>query len=102
MAFIPGVTDCEPGETVSEKSGTGAGLTVRPTVVVCERLPLAPVMVTVEVPAGVEVLVETVSVDEPEPATEGGLKLAIAEAGKPLAVSATVPLNPEIAPIFTV
>jgi hypothetical protein len=59
-------------------------------------------MVTVEVAAGVEVLVETVSVEVPEPLIEEGLKLATAPEGKPLVASATFPVNPEIAPIFTV
>ena len=39
-------------------------------------------------------LVVTDMVDEPEPATEVGLKLALAPAGNPLALNATVPLNP--------
>jgi len=38
--------------------------------------------------------VVTVIVDEPEPATEGGLKLAPAPAGNPLALKVTVPVNP--------
>jgi hypothetical protein len=40
------------------------------------------------------VLVVTVMVDEPEPVTEVGLKLALAPLGNPLAVKATAPLNP--------
>lgn len=72
------------------------------TVAVCVRLPLAPVMVTVEVPAGVEALVDTVRVEVPEPVMEDGLKVATAEEGNPLAASDTFPLKPEIAPILTV
>src|SRR5581483_2477743 len=36
-----------PGEAESEKSGTGGGLTTSVTVVLCARLPLVPVTVTV-------------------------------------------------------
>ena len=39
-------------------------------------------------------LVVTLIVDAPEPATEAGLKLALTPAGNPLAVRETVPLNP--------
>lgn len=57
-------------------------------------MPLVPVIVSGKVPVGVEVLVVTVIVEEPEPATEGGLKLALAPAGNPLALRVTVPVNP--------
>ena len=76
------------------KSGTGAGFTTSVTVVECVRLPLVPVMVTVYVPAGVAVVVVTDMVDEPDPVTEVGLKLALAPAGNPLALSPTTPANP--------
>ncbi len=36
----------------------------------------------------------TVMVDEPEPATEAGLKLAVAPAGRPVALNVTVPVKP--------
>ncbi len=39
-------------------------------------------------------LVETVSVELPEPATETGLKLPPAPEGKPLILKLTVPVNP--------
>jgi hypothetical protein len=35
-----------------------------------------------------------VSVEDPEPLMEVGLKLAVAPEGKPLALSATVPVKP--------
>jgi hypothetical protein len=38
--------------------------------------------------------VVTVIVEEPEVVTEGGLKLAVAPAGSPLALKLTVPVNP--------
>ena len=40
------------------------------------------------------VLVVTDIVDEPEPVTDVGLKLALAPAGNPLALKLTTPLNP--------
>ena len=39
-------------------------------------------------------LVVTDIVDEPDPVTDVGLKLALAPAGSPLAVNVTVPLKP--------
>jgi hypothetical protein len=53
-----------------------------------------PLIVSVLEPAGVLALVITVMVDDPEPATEAGLKLALAPAGNPLALKVTVPVNP--------
>jgi len=76
------------------KSGFGAGFTTSVTVVECTKLPLVPVMVRVYVPAGVDVLVVTDIVEEPEPATEVGLKLALAPEGKPLALNVTLPVKP--------
>jgi hypothetical protein len=40
------------------------------------------------------VAVETVSVELPEPATDVGLKLAVAPVGNPLTLRFTVPVNP--------
>jgi hypothetical protein len=48
------------------------------------------------------VAVVTVMVEEPEPVTEAGLKIALAPAGTPLAVRLTVPLNPLTAPTVAV
>ena len=56
--------------------------------------PEVPVMVTVEVPCGVVDDVVTLIVDVPEPATDVGLKLALAPLGNPVAVNATLPLKP--------
>lgn len=46
------------------------------------------------VPAGVEVLVLTDMVDDPEPVTEVGLKLALAPEGNPLTLKPTDPAKP--------
>jgi hypothetical protein len=51
-------------------------------------------MVRVELPTGVLPLVVTVMVDDPEPVTVVGLKLAVAPVGSPLALKLTVPLKP--------
>ena len=80
----------------------GGGLTVKVTFAVCDKLPLVPVIVSVDAPSGVELAVATLSVDEPEPLIEAGLKLAVAPEGKPLALKATVPLNPFCAAMLTV
>ena len=45
-------------------------------------------------PAGVEKLVEMLSVVEPEVVKLDGLKDALAPVGSPLAVKLTVPVNP--------
>lgn len=82
------------GDAEIVKSGAGAGFTTSVTVVECARLPLVPVMVNVKVPDGVEVVVVTDMVDEPEPVTDVGLKLALAPAGNPPTLKLTLPPNP--------
>ena len=94
MPVEPRVTLRLVGETEIVKLGTSAGFTTRVTVVECTRLPLVPVMVKGKLPDGVVVLVVTEMVEEPEPVTEAGLKVAFAPAGRPLMVKATFPLNP--------
>ena len=56
------------------------------------RLPPAPVIVRLAVPAGVVVVVVTVSIEVPDALK--GEKLAVAFAGKPLTLNDTVPLKP--------
>ena len=68
---------------------------MRSTEVEWTRLPLVPVMVTVNVP--LEAVVELVhpSVEEPEPPLiEVGLKLHVTPAGTPLALRLTAPVKP--------
>jgi hypothetical protein len=93
--LLPAVTVWDDGVAETEKSGTG--LTTNVTVVVCTRLPLVPVMVSVFVPSGVDVEVVTVKVEEPEPLTELGLKLPLAPVGNPLTLHVTVPPKPLMA-----
>jgi hypothetical protein len=75
-------------------TGIAAAFTARDTVALCVRLPLVPVIVSVEVPAGVLLAVVTVSVEFPEPVTDVGLKLPFAPLGKALTLRLTVPVNP--------
>ena len=77
-------------------------VTVRVILVVCVKLPLVPVMVSVEVASGVVALVVTVNVELPDPVTVAGEKLHVAPLGSPLALSVTTPLNPFNAPIVVV
>src|SRR5579859_755985 len=70
------------------------GLTTSVTEAECDKLPLVPLMVSVYVPAAVELLVETLSVDVPAPLTEAGVKVAVAPAGTPLTPSDTAPVKP--------
>ena len=51
-------------------------------------------MVRVELPAGVELVVDTVSVDDPDPLIEAELKLSVAPVGRPLTLNDIAPLNP--------
>ena len=89
---MPCVTVCELG--LAEMLKSGGPCTTRVTVAECDKVPLAPVIVSVYVLAGVVVAVETVSVELPEPAIEVGLKLAVAPVGNPLTLRFTVPVKP--------
>ena len=51
-------------------------------------------MVTGYVPAGVEDDVDILTVEVPDPVTDVGLNVAVAPMGNPLALSASLPLNP--------
>ena len=79
------------GVTAIAKSGT---VTVRLAVVVCVRLPLTPVMVSVLVPPGVAAPVVTTSVDA-VPAGFG-VKSALAPAGRPVTLRATSLVKPPL------
>jgi hypothetical protein len=46
------------------------------------------------VPVGVELEVFTLRVEDPEPETKLGLKLAVAPEGNPVMLKLTFPLNP--------
>jgi hypothetical protein len=67
-------------------------LTAKVTVVVWVRLPLVPVIVSVEVAVGVLAAVLTFNVEELPVGL--GLKLAVAPVGRPLTLNVTWPPNP--------
>src|SRR5262245_3479215 len=70
-------------------------VTVRAIVVFLVRPPPVPVMVTVEEPDGVPLgtgIVSTLLF----PVVEGGLKLGVTPAGNPLALKATLTVNPPV------
>ena len=77
-------------------------LTTNVTVAVCVSVPLVPVIVIVELPAGVVDAVVIVIVELLPAVTEPGLKAAEAPVGNPLADSTTVPLKPFNTPVLTV
>jgi hypothetical protein len=64
------------------------------TFVVCERVPLVAVMVSVYVPTVVYNGVATLSTEDPLVESEAGEKLAVAAAGNPVTENVTVPPNP--------
>ena len=78
------------GEAESEKpAGT---FTVRESVVLADKLPDVPLIVTVAVP--VAAVLEAVKVSVLAPVVELGLKDAVTPLGRPDAARATLPLNP--------
>jgi hypothetical protein len=97
---FPGFTVWEAGEAETEKSGAAATTSV--AVAEWVRLPLVPVIVSGELPVVVAPLVITVIVEVPLAVTVAGEKLAVASAGKLLAVNVTVPVKPFREPIVTV
>src|SRR5208283_1076685 len=80
------------GKALMVKFGVEAVLTVRARVVVANRLPEVPVMVTVAVPVVAELLAVSVSVLVP-PVLDG-LNDAVTPLGRPDAARLTLPLNP--------
>jgi len=97
VVLAPATTVCVAGAGTRVKSTT---LSV--TGKLCTTVPFVPVMVTVELAAGVLPKVVTVKVDVPVlPVMLEGLKLAVAPAGSPVAVRATFPVNPFRAVLLT-
>jgi len=71
------------------------------TLVECVFVADVPVIVSVNVPAGVAVAVVTVSVELAPALTEDGLNVPLAPAGKPASESATVCAFPEVTCVAT-
>jgi hypothetical protein len=88
----PCATDRLPGESDSEKDGVPLPVTVSAIVVLAVRLPLVPVMVTVDEPAVAELL--ALSVNTLVPVVGLVPNDAVTPLGRPLAASVTLPLNP--------
>lgn len=81
----------EVGVTERVKSAEGE-VTTSVTAAVCVRVPSVAVIVRGYVPAAVVFAVEIDKVDEPEPATDVGLKDPVAPDGKPDTLNETVPV----------
>jgi hypothetical protein len=78
-------------------------VTLKVTAAVCTSVPFVPVMVSVELAAGVLPEVVTVSVDVlVVPVMVAGLKLAVAPAGNPVTLKARFPVSPLTAVAVTV
>src|SRR5262249_20227095 len=80
----------DPGAEM-EKSGEAI---VRVTVVLCVNDPLTPCTAMGYVPLAANAVAVNVSVEVPEPETEGGENDAVTPEGSPVAESATLPPNP--------
>jgi hypothetical protein len=76
--------------------------TINRTVTLWVVPPLEPRILTLKVPVEVDEVVLIVTVDVPLPATDVGLKLAVAPDGSPRAENVTVPVNPLSAVSVTV
>jgi hypothetical protein len=83
------------GFTDSVKSGGGGSLTVRLKVVDRLRPPPEPLIVTLNVPVAAVLEAASVSVLLP-PVVEAGLNVAATPLGNPLALKATLPVNPPL------
>lgn len=84
------VTDV--GEALTLKAGVAVELTVRESVVLADRLPEVPVMVTVDVPVVAVAL--AVSVNTLVPVVGFVPNVAVTPLGKPEAAKVTLPVNP--------
>ena len=66
------------------------------------RLPLTPVIVKVRVPLVACLVVNTLRIEVPDPATPVGLKLPVTRESSPATLRFTVPVNPFTALMVTV
>lgn len=99
IAGVVGFAVAVVGDAVTEKFGE---FTCKLTVSLCVSMPLVPVIVIVEVPAGVLALVVIVNVELPEVVTDAGANEAVAPVGKPVAARFTAPVKPLSGAIVTV
>ena len=87
---------------VANRLKSPVAFTVSVTDAVCTRFPLVAVIVSGYVPNGVDDVVFTVNVEDPEPVTEVGLNVAFVPVGSPLMLKPTALLNPPLAVTLTV
>jgi hypothetical protein len=92
VALFPLVTVLLVGDSEIEKSPA----TISVTLALLVTGPLVPLIVRMYVPGGVDALVDTASVDEPEPVTELGVNDAVAPDGRPMTPRLATPVNPLI------
>jgi len=94
VAVPPCRTETLAGLAESEKSGWLITVTMSVRVVLCVRVPLTPVTVIVNAP--LVAVADAVNVKVLVPVVEAGLNTAVTPVGKPLALSATLPVNPPV------
>jgi len=92
VALLPWVTDNVEADGESVKPADPGMVTAIVTACVIE--PSAPVMVTLVVPAAVPVCAKKLTDMVPLVLTDEGLKLACTPDGRPLALTATLPVSP--------
>jgi hypothetical protein len=92
VPLLPCIKVTLPGVADRPKLGTEAAFKVRPTVVVCVRLPDVPVIVTVLVPVAAVLL--AVNVSELVVVVDAGVNVAVTPVGKGEADKATLPVKP--------
>jgi len=93
--LAPRLTVRFEGEADNVKSGGGGALTVRLRVVERESPPPEPLIVTLTVPVAAVLEAASVSV-LPPPVVEGGLNVAVTPLGAPVALKATLLVNPPL------
>jgi hypothetical protein len=94
VVLPPWLVDCELGATATVKPGCAAAVRTRLAEAVWLSVPLVAVIVSGYVPVAVVLVVVTVKVDEPEPATDVGAKEPLAPVGNPLTLNDTFPVKP--------
>jgi hypothetical protein len=102
VAGLPAFTVADDGLAEIEKSFAAAAFTVSETDVVCVADEPVPVTVIGYVPAGVDDVVDNVSVEEPPEFTDVGLNAAVAPAGRPEAENVTDCAEPDVTAVETV
>ena len=90
VILVPAPSEEITRSTANETRAVSTNVTETPWI----RLPLVPVIVNGKLPVGAVAPDVTVIVDDPDVATDTGLKVAVAPDGSPLTLNVTVPENP--------